>query len=1247
MKEKKLAFFFLVCLPVCVLLLFNSVEAQNVLALSKKKSKPLQIHPAAGTFDQTGLPEKQKLFNALKQLNQSRGIYFLLSDKSFGDILVEPVLDDKQPVEKILADLLQGTELQFKKINNKTFVILPLKPEKTSGKEPGSNEQVNNEPVQDGIAISVTAAKTVRGKVTTAEGIPLSNVSVLIKGSPKGIVTGNNGEFDILGNVGDVIVFSFVGFEKKEIIIGNDLPAFLTAKLSVAEKPMDEVIVTSLGVKKSQKSIGYSANTIDGDDITASGNTNFASALYGKAPGVRISTAPGGATSAVQVQVRGLNSLNFNSQPLYVVDGIVIRNTNEKGVKGINNDGYWEDPKIRGNGILDVNPSDIETLTILKGASATALYGSEAASGVVVITTKKGSAKKGLGIEVNYVNNIEKVAFLPKYQNVYGPGADRTTNLSEGATEEGWIKVDLDNDGISESLRPNFRSFAQFGPKMEGQLVPWWDGEMRSFSPQPDNYKNFYRTGFNSILNTAFSNRSDKSSYRFSYTRNDYRGIQPGGNLQRNTFNINSNFKLSKKLSTDVVVSFVNSKVHNRPYQLSRVTAAYSGFFSRAEDIDLMFQKYKTSQGYKWVPWNQQQRNPAEALKYEMKNETLDLLWNQLRNSEDENQNRLLSSITLNYDITKDLRFRGRIGNDFTSLTIEEKKYNEYSLAFNGVNSTGAYSISDGKYSIVYGDALFTYSKKVNKNFDISVNGGYQARNEKYTDHFSSTNGGLIKENWFSLENSFGTVTTKTNRTNIFKYAFLGFINAGYKNYLFLEGTARQEYSSTLPPGNNNYFYPSVNTSFILSEALKLPSFINYGKLRASYGIVGNAPPAYASGITYTQTTIPTINGPVATLSAQLNAGNNSIRPENKYETEFGLEARLLKSRLGIDLTYYSNRTVDQIIQLTVPASTGAVTKLVNAGELRTKGVELSLNALAVKKKNLKWNTRLNMALGSTVVQRLNGGVKEIVFYEVEQNAVRIVAEEGKDVGNIYVNPIMTDQSGNYIVGTNGLYVIDNTKYVKAGNVMPKLTGGWVNTVMYKNFAFNCVIDYRIGGHLVSPALKYNLGAGIYESTLKFRDEEHGGLPYYINGSGEKIALQSHQSLAPNGEKVYHDGLILKGVTVGGKENTQIVDAAYYYINMFGWGASALNEEGVVYKNSFIKMREAVISYTLPAKLTGKMHFNTIRFSLVGRNLFYFWRTVKNLDPEAPIGTRWTRQNIDDGTSAATRSYGFSINFGF
>ena len=415
MREKKLVFFFFLYWPLFTLLPFNTIEAQNALTFSRKKvkSSPLKLSSVAAS--KSIFTEKQKLFNVLRQLNHTQGIYFLFTDKTFGDIMVEPVEDTKQPVEQILMALLKNTDLKFRKINANTFIILPLK---SNSKTTFSAEIENTKSLPAELTETVdhapaTSVRTIKGKVITGEGTPLANVSVLVKGTTKGIITNSNGEFDITGNTGDVLVFSFVGYAKKEIVIENDIPENLITRLSIADTQMDEVVITSLGVKKSQRSIGYSANTISADELTSSGNTNFASAMYGKAAGVRISTAPGGATSAVQVQVRGLNSLNYNSQPLYIVDGIVIRNTNEKGVKGINNDGYWEDQRIRGNGILDINPADIETLTVLKGASATALYGSEAASGVVVITTKKGTNKKGVGVDVNYVNNIEQVAFLP------------------------------------------------------------------------------------------------------------------------------------------------------------------------------------------------------------------------------------------------------------------------------------------------------------------------------------------------------------------------------------------------------------------------------------------------------------------------------------------------------------------------------------------------------------------------------------------------------------------------------------------------------------------------------------------------------------------------------------------------------------------------------------------------------------------------------------------------------------------
>jgi iron complex outermembrane receptor protein len=1224
------------------LLLVGDVFAQNDVSLNRKKVPRKSLHAGVSTPARDTTIARQSLFSILKQLNQSKGIFFLFSEKSFGDVLVKPVSNNNRPVEQILEELLQSTGLKYKRVNDKTFVIiadptdnLPLN--KTSSSSTDSRN-------------SSTEKKTqlVKGRVTTIDGKPLVNVSIWVKGSNRGTTTNADGEFEMEGSKGEVLELTSVGYDRKEILLNNSSAIiYLNAQLSVVENMMNEVVVTALGVNKYSRSLGYSISTVTAEDLTSAGNTNFASALYGRSPGVLINTAPGGATSAVQVQIRGVNSLNFNAQPLYVVDGIVIRNANEKGIAGINNGGYWVDPRIRGNGILDINTADIDNLTILKGASATALYGSEAAAGVVVITTKKGTPKKRLGVSVNYTNTIEQAAFLPNYQQTYGPGGDRATNLSEGATEEGWIPVDLNGDGVNDHLRPNFTAYAQFGPKFDGRDVPWWDGQMRPYKAHENNYKQLYRTGFNSILNTSVANQTDKFSYRLSYTRNDYKGIQQGGDLQRNTFHLNSNVKINDKLNVDVISNFFTSKVHNRPYQLTRIIAAYAGFYSRAEDIGVVLNKYKTSEGYKWVPWNQSQRNPAEALRYNVKVEMLDFLWMQLRNSEDELQDRFLNSVTLNYDFNKNLKFRGRIGNDLTSLKTETRQYNEYPVIYNTANaSTGQFKLANGRYSIFYGDGLLTWSKKWKNKWSLSVTGGFQSRKENYNDQSSETTNGLMEENWFSLENSYHPVKTLTDRSAILKYAYLGFFNLAYKNYLFFEGTARQEYSSTLPPGKNSYFYPSLNTGFILSEVMNMPGWIPFGKVRTSFGIVGNAPPAYTSPVMYSQTTLSTMNGPVAALNAQVNAGNNDIRPENKYELEVGLETMLFKNRIGFDVTWFNSRTLNQIVQLSVPSSSGAQTKLVNAGELKSNGVEMRLHAFPFTGKKFKWTSQLNLSMSRSVVSKLASGVKNIVFYESEQNAVRIVAEEGETVGNIYVYPRLKDNDGNYVIGSNGLYVIDNNRYEKVGNVMPRVTGGWFNTLNWKRFSLDWAIDYRLGGKIVSPPLKYNMGAGMYKSTLQYRDEENGGLPYYINTTGEKVLLSGHQAQAPDGSKVYHDGVILPGVTVSGKENTQIVDAAYYYMNTYIWGASAVNES-VVVNNSYIKLREVILGYSLPAKLAGKLHFNSIRFSLIGRNLLYFYRTLTNIDPEATIGSNWIRQSVDEGSMAATRSFGFSVNMDF
>ncbi|WP_223808717.1 SusC/RagA family TonB-linked outer membrane protein [Rufibacter hautae] len=1089
------------------------------------------------------------------------------------------------------------------------------------------------------------AQQQITGRVTDQGNQPLPGVSVIIKGTTNGTSTDTDGNYSLQAASGTgTLVFSFIGYVSNEQPI--DGRSVINVVLTEDAKALGEVVVTALGIAKEQRALGYATSTVSAEEITKAGNTNFASALYGKAAGVKITTAPGGATSGVNVQIRGINSLSFNNQPLYVVDGVLIRNNNERGASGANNGGYWDDQRIRGNGILDINPSDIESLTVLKGASATALYGSDAASGVIVITTKKGSERQGLGVDVNYTYNVENVAFTPKYQNVYGPGYDRATNLSVGGTEEGLIPVDLDGDGVNESFRPNFRAWAQFGPKMEGQMMPWWDGTTRPFSAQPDNYKDFYQTGFNSIINAALSNRTEKAAYRISYTRNDYEGVQRGGKMNRNTFNLNSTLKISDKVTADVVANYVNTYVKNRPMQINRLTASYDGFLGRSEDMSVWLNNYQTSDGYKYVLPAQRDRNPEEALAYNIRPEILNFLWSQLRNREEEYEDRLITSATLTYEIGRGLRLRGRVGNDYTSRAIENRQYNEFPIAFNQNNSTGYFGTSKGRYSTYYGDALLSYTKNFTEDLEFTVNGGFQGRTESYRDQSSGTRDGLTTANWFSLNNSFNLPTTSASRAEVTKYAYLGTVSFNYKNFLFIEGTGRQEYTSTLPVSNNNYFYPSVNTGFVFTDAFKLPTFLSYGKIRASYGVVGNAPPYYQANVTYSQTPLQTINGPVASLSSKSTYGNESLKAENKYEAEFGLETKILNDKIGIDLSYYNNKVKNQILPFSLPSSTGANSRISNIGEIRSYGWELALNATPVSRA-FTWDTRFNFALNRSKVHSLNEGLTELVFYDAEQSAVRVVATVGQTIGDIYVFPRATDDNGNLIISSDGLYVIDKSRYEKAGNILPKVIGGLSNTLSYKNLSLDFLIDYRLGGQIVSTPLKYAYGAGMFENTMEFRDEANGGLPYYIDANNTKVLLPSHNTTAPNGGKVYHDGVLLEGVTAEGEKNTTVIDAAYYYMNTFYWGADAWNAKGSVYDNSYVKMRELVLGYNLPRTFAQKFKFQNLRVSLVGRNLFYLYRTLENLDPEAPIGSQWYRQGIDEGSSAATRSFGLQINASF
>lgn len=1114
-------------------------------------------------------------------------------------------------ISTVMDMILSNSPFTYQELANNLIVIIP------------KGEKLN--------AIRIT------GKVLDQTGEALIGASVKIKGTSEGVATDENGAFMMSVPDDAILVITYVGFKTQEIPVSGKTS--LTITLQPNEKVMNEVVVTALGIKRSEKALGYAVSTITSEQITASGATNFASALYGKAAGVKITSAPGGATSAVNVQIRGINSLNYNTQPLYVVDGIQIRNNNETGGKGGNAGDYWSDNRIRGNGILDINPADIESLTVLKGASATALYGSDASSGVVVITTKKGIRGKGLGVELNYSATAERVTSLPQYQNDYGPGWDGPDNLAFGATWDGWVPV-----GTDGTKRPFFYSYGQFGPKMDGRLVPWWDGSMHPYSPQPDNYKQMFQKGYNSNVNVSLSNVNDKADYRFSYTRDDYKGVQIGGGQGRNTFSLNSTVRLHQKVSVDVVGQYVNTQVNNRPMLMSRIFDAFDGFFSRAEDMSVDFDKYKTTKGYEWVPYDKSQLNPDEALKYQIRPELMNFLWAQMRNTETEKQDRLLSSFTVNYDVAKGLKFRARIGNDFTSLNTEERQYNTVPIAFNTTSSTGAYSVAKGRYAISYTDLLLSYTSDLAKKFVYEFRGGYQARKESYSDQSSNTSGGLVTANWFSINNSYNPQTTSEKRSGLLKDAILGLGNFSYNNYLFLELTARRERSSTLPAKNNSYFYPSANASFVFSDVFHLPKSISFAKLRASYGIVGNAPPPYTANITYSQRPLPTSNGSVPILVAQNSYGNEDLMSEKKTESEAGLEMKFFNNLIGLDAAYYDSKVTNLLMNLSTSPSNGALSQITNVGELHSSGLELALTATPVSRK-LRWTTTLNAANNMSKVEQLIPGVNRIVFASENASSLIVTAEKGQPIGNIYYYPLARDTKGNLQVDpSTGLYFVDQSKYEKAGNVLPKVVGGWGNTLTYHNFTLSVMIDYRFGGSIVSAPLLYGYGSGMYKNTLQYRDAAHGGLTYTLDADG--------QTMIPGGKAgqagVYEDGMVLPGVVKGtDAPNTKMIQASYYYLYLFAPSDNTSYNSMAVYKNNYIKFREFSFGYTLPKNTVQKLRMQNIRLSLIGRNLFFLYRTLKNLDPEAPVGTAWYKQGIDEGSTAATRSLGFSLNCSF
>jgi iron complex outermembrane receptor protein len=1080
------------------------------------------------------------------------------------------------------------------------------------------------------------AAGSIRGRVVSkADQRPIADARVFVAGTNRSVITNQGGEY----TVSDVAAGTYqlrarvIGYGEQSDTVTVTAGGVATADFALEAKALelDATVVTALGVEQSKRGTPYAISGVSPSDLTKTSPSTVPAALYGEVPGLKIQQNSSGPTGGTNLTIRGIKSITGSNRPLIVVDGIPIRDDNS---------GYsdvpWVYDRDLGTGINDINANDVASLTVLKGAGAAALYGSQAANGVILITTKRGSKHDGMGVEFSSSSLFDHVAFLPQFQNEFGGGIldlilqNRPNNgefIYDSATKTPYVAY---GGGIGAAH--------SWGPAMRGQMVMWWDGQMRPFSPQPDNYGNLYQAGQTLENSVTFSNATDRSRYRLGFTRGDWTGTFPGARQTRNTLSLTGDMQLSDKLRADVSLNYFDRTLTNPP---PRVYVAFS--FPRSLKTDLLRQDYETPAGYLTTQQVYPRLHPSEA---DMMRQ---VFWTGLADQYVSGQDRLVGSLRLNYALADWLNLRLEGGTDYTDNTLENDQRTTQPAS---AGPSGGYEVRRRQDRVLYGEVLLSGQRALTPSLGLKLQVGASTLRNRTGETAAWTNGGLVTENWFSLNNSASTPGQYAGRGEDRTDGVFGEAMLSYRDYLYLTATGRNDWTSTLPPASNSYFYPSVGASFVFSDVVRLPREVSSGKLRLNWAEVGRGAPRYLANNVYN---FATWDGGVTLNSFSTTVPPLALKPERKFETEAGLELGLFDEKWHVDASFYHQRNVDQIIPLAIAASSGATNIVVNAGLMTNTGQELHLSGSPIRTPDFEWSTTLNFSRNRNEVRSLAAGLQTLVLQNFEDN-LYIEARPGHPFGEIYGYDFRRAPDGQKIVDQNGFYAKSDTLSL-VGNIMPNWLGGLENTFRYKSVALSLTLDVRMGGQYASMFDYYSLSTGRAMETLFGRDQAHGGLPYYIDASGNYVQLPSHDAVAPNGSIVYHDGVILHGVretfdgsgnVTGYVPNDKLVPEWLYYETNFDWKTQGIYPQ-IVYNNNYIKLRELALSFDLPAAWTRHIPARNLRFSLIGRNLFYLYKTLHNVDPESSTSTVDYRQGLNDyiGYHPTTRSLGFKITGSF
>jgi TonB-linked SusC/RagA family outer membrane protein len=1034
-------------------------------------------------------------------------------------------------------------------------------------------------------------SRTVTGTVTSAEdGMGMPGVNVSLKGTSTGTLTGIEGDYTLkVPEEGGTLVFSFVGLKTLEIAIGNQ--SVIDVAMENDVKQLSEVVVTALGISREQKSLGYAVQEVGGEELTQAKETNVVNSLSGKVAGVQISGSTNMGGSA-RILIRGASSVTGNNEPLFVVDGVPVDNSNFSSSTQQSGGGGYD----YGNAAQDINPEDIESMSVLKGASATALYGSRAANGVIVITTKKGKSAKGLGVSVNSAVNFQDIMKLPNYQNAYGGGLGTF--------------IDRTEDGL---YVPNYAIDESWGPKLQGQKIIDFLGEEDTWDAQPDNIKQFFNTGTILNNNVAISGGNDKATFRLSYTNMNQTGVLPNSSMERNTINFSGSTKLTDKWSTSVNGNFVSSGAVGRPgtgYSGTNVMQQFNQWSHRQLDMQKMKDNYKNDDG------SQNSWNVTRDYKPKYADNPY---WTRYENFQNDSRQRIFGNVSTSYQFTDALSITGQLSTDYYTDRREER-------------------IADGSVAISMYEEVVREVQETNANFllsynktfgDVSLSGnaGGNTMYSVYSMNAGETQGGLSVPGTYNLKNSVDPVLNSDRMTEKKINSLYGNASVGYKGMLFVDGAVRGDWSSTLPADQNFFLYPSVSSSFVFSElgALATSDVLSFGKVRVGWASVGNDTDPYRLATVYNAHANYGSNPNYSVPNSQ---NNPALKPERTSEFEAGLELRFLMDRVGLNVSYYDRTTNDLITPVLISGASGYTSKLMNAGIMRNHGVELMLTATPIKLENgFQWDATVNLARNRNEVKELAEGLDNLLMGRLFSASVN--ARPGEAYGALMGYNYEFDANGNKIIDPDGYYVRSEGDEV-LGNVVADWTGGLNNSFSFKGFSLSALINFQKGGDIFSLTNYWGKYSGMMEETTVDNIRENG-----------VIAKGVVAQVDEDGKVIRDDkGNVLVQTDADGNPvlNEVAIPASDYFQGMYGLHASS------VYDASFIKLKELRFGYTLPNKFVERLKVKDVNISITGRNLGILYSNVPHIDPENTISSG-NIQGLEGGQLPSLRSYGFNLSF--